>query len=116
GRDPSGGASVPRSQDSRPRRLCGSGATRTNTGVCVRTSPSSVTATGWGRAQLPPDGAGAGAHDLAQPRVALHADGIGAADRDYVDPVALALLTHSWAGTAPCRALGLSAPSDAAVL
>ena len=26
----------------------GSGATRTNTGVCARTSPSSVTATGWG--------------------------------------------------------------------
>ena len=41
------------------------------------------------RAQLPADGTGAGADDLAQPGVALSADGRGAANREYVDSFAL---------------------------
>jgi len=59
---------------------------------------------------------GADTDDLAQPGVALPADGTGIADCEYVDPLALALLTNSWTWPGPGCARGLSARSDGALL
>ncbi len=69
---------------------------------------ATVSAPVWDREWLPTDGAGASAHDLAEPGAALPVDGSGVVDCECVDTFALAVPATEGARTTARRALALS--------